>query len=83
MGRILFFIVLGLVVYVFFKSWQRKQLGDSPSKGGALPRVPQEQTIYQCRQCGSYAPLNEGVMIEGRFYCQAEHARQAGESLRV
>ena len=82
MGRILFFVVLGLVVVVFFKSWQRKQLDQHPKSSGRIPRQPADQAMHACQHCGSYAPLSEGVMISGRFYCQAAHAREAGENLR-
>ena len=81
MGRILFFVLLGLLAVVFFKSWQRKQLGQSGRSKGQLPKTPSEETILQCRHCNSFAPLSCGVMIEGRFYCQTAHAKEAGERL--
>lgn len=82
MGRILFFLILAAVAYIFFKSWQRKQISGA---SGSSPREkvlhnPRE-VMYPCKHCGAYSPLSEGVMLQGRFYCGIEHAKLAGEKM--
>lgn len=82
MGRILFFLILAGVAYIVFKSWQRKQVSGA---GGSSSREkvshnPRE-VIYPCNHCGAYSPLSEGVMLQGRFYCSADHAKLAGEKI--
>jgi hypothetical protein len=80
MGRIVFFIALGLLAVVLFKSWQRKQGGLSRDKTPRVPRAEGENVIA-CLHCKAFAPQSEGVMIQGRFYCQNQHAVAAGERL--
>ncbi|HEY1057908.1 MAG TPA: PP0621 family protein [Limnobacter sp.] len=84
MGRILFLVVLALLGWVFFKSWQRKQLGDKPTgnpqQKQGLGRNPVDN-ILPCKHCGAYSPMHEGVMMQGRFYCSFDHAKAAGEKI--
>lgn len=82
MVRILFFLVLGAVAWVAYKSWSGKPL----SKKTGTPPLPgrnEEATILTCKHCGAFAPLTEGVMVEGRFYCSKAHAQASGERLGV
>lgn len=83
MGRILFFILLAGLVYWFFKSWQRKQDQPDPvedRKQSSLGKKEKE-SIMPCKHCGAYSPMDSGVMLEGRFYCNLEHARAEGEKV--
>jgi len=82
MGRILFFILLGAVAWLVYKSWSAKQLtkdADKPS----LPGRNEEAAILSCKHCGAFAPMSEGVMLQGRFYCSKAHAKAGGERLDV
>lgn len=83
MGRILFFVALALLGYWLFRSWQRKQ--GQPDEVGQTKRTglkqKPEQTVLPCQHCGAYSPLDVGVMLEGRFYCNLEHAKENGEKV--
>ena len=83
MGRILFFAALGLLGYWLFRNWQRKS-DDEPQIGNKTDReISQKegQTVLPCRYCGAYSPQDVGVMLEGRFYCNVEHAKANGEKV--
>lgn len=41
-----------------------------PSDSGVRINV-----MLPCERCGVHVPETEGVRVEGRFYCCAEHAR--------
>lgn len=82
MGRVLFFVVLGLVAWVFYKAWvRRSQPGPKVGKTQDQPGLSRktEEEILACQHCGAYTPLSEGVMLQGRFYCGLEHAKASGE----
>ena len=49
----------------------KKQQNDEPfsaSRGSG-------HLMIGCGRCGLHVPENEGVRVQGRFYCCAEHAR--------
>ncbi|NJM31642.1 MAG: hypothetical protein HC848_00515 [Limnobacter sp.] len=81
MGRLLFFALLAGVLWLLFKRWKSRAGFANTTPESQLPKV--EQTIYPCRLCGAYSPLSAGVMLQGRFYCNAHHAKAAGERVKV
>ncbi len=81
MGRILFFVVLALLAVVVYKSLKRRNLDRQSSQSHQLPRDSRPADIRPCRHCGAYTPIEAGVMLEGRFYCGRDHAREAGEKI--
>lgn len=84
MGRILFFLGMGLLAWALFKGWQRRRLGEKSSLNAQQKRNidrKYREEIMPCQHCGAYSPLAEGVMMQGRFYCGVEHAKAAGEKV--
>ena len=73
MGRILFWILLGLVVYVAFRWWQRQ----SQRVSRRPPAPPISETMVRCDHCGINVPESEAVTAGGRRFCTAEHRRLA------
>ncbi len=67
------------------KKQMREQTGARPTGAGAahpFERVAQPQTtsagsslMRECVKCGLHVPENEGVRVQGLFYCCAEHAQ--------
>jgi uncharacterized protein len=49
----------------------KKQQNDGPSPASRSSG----HLMIGCEQCGLHVPENEGVRVQGRFYCCAEHAR--------
>ena len=73
MGRILFWILLGIAAYAAFRWWQRQG-----------PRVKQRrrpeaisETMVRCDHCGINVPESEAVQVGARRFCTVEHRRLA------
>jgi uncharacterized protein len=69
MGRIFFFLLLAVVVYLAWRSFQRRNAGDAKSASG--PGVP--QVMVSCAKCGLHVPRHEALPHNDRFYCCEEH----------
>lgn len=72
MGRIVFFVLLALAIYVGWRLFQAKQLARKRDDANA-PRLP----MVSCATCGLHVPRNEALRQDDRFYCCEEH-RGAG-----
>jgi uncharacterized protein len=44
----------------------------------AVPRATPEQKMVKCNYCGLYLPQSEAIAEADKFFCCAEHRRQAG-----
>lgn len=75
MGRILFFVLLAIAVYVLWKSLRRQSsAGDSAvRRTDASPA----QAMVSCAHCGLHVPRSDALPAGDRFYCCEEH-RQRG-----
>jgi len=73
MGRILFFLLLGVALYVGFRIWRsgQKRNADSAraSPGGA------SEPMTRCAHCGLNVPRSEAIGDAGRWYCSESHRR--------
>ena len=69
MGRLLFFLILALLAYLFIKSLGRTRTHDKP------PRKPGEQQMVRCAHCGLHLPENEAVSADGVHFCSDAHKR--------
>jgi uncharacterized protein len=70
MGRVLFFVLLALAVYLFWRSVQRR--------GAARPSSGKEQTpqvMVSCATCGLHVPRQEALLLGERYFCCEEHRR--------
>ena len=77
MGRILFFVLLGVGLYVAFRIWRAGRAG-SPSATGEEKKAVGE-TMVRCAHCGLNVPQSEALADRGRWYCSDAH-RQLGRS---
>ncbi len=68
MGKLLFFIVIGLVVFLLLKKKlsQRPQ-GDAPNKTSDI------ENMVKCAHCGVNLPRSEAIFSQGEFFCTPEH----------
>ena len=71
MVRILFWIVLGVVVYAVTKSWSRA--GARRARAADRPSEP----IVTCVACGLNVPQSEALVRGGEWFCTREHLEQA------
>jgi uncharacterized protein len=72
MGRLIFFLLLALVVYLAIRYLLRSKRPPEAARSAGEPMV-------HCEHCGLYLPRAEALQAEGRNYCSAEHQRAAGK----
>jgi len=72
MGRIVFFVLLAVAIYVGWRLFKAKQ-SQRKSGDASVPRLP----MVSCAACGLHVPRNEALRQGDRFYCCEEH-RGAG-----
>ncbi len=76
MGALRTFVFL---LIIFFGAWLvRRQLAHSARRWQQDRRKPKLVTeMRPCAYCGVHAPVSEGVVSHGAFYCSEEHRRAA------
>ena len=74
MGRILFFLLLAIVVYV---AW-RAMLARGRQRGASGPgQQPAPQAMVSCATCGLHLPRQEALALGDRYFCCEEHRRHS------
>ena len=71
MGKLLFLIGLGLVIYLLFKNYQRSL--NQPGNQPPAQRGPED--MVKCAHCGVNVPRSEAIFSQGEFFCTPEHQR--------
>jgi uncharacterized protein len=71
MGRILFFLLLAVAIYLLWRSFQKRGTGTRAQ--GATDGVP--QAMVSCATCGLHLPRQEALPLGDRFFCCEEHRR--------
>lgn len=67
MGRILFFVLIGLAIWLLWRGTQR--VGSRP--GGEDPRASERgEDMVQCARCGVHLPRSEAREEGGRLVCR-------------
>jgi len=73
MGRILFFVILGVGLYVAFRIWRGGQ------HRGAATHPPKAsgggEAMIRCDHCGLNVPMSEALADGDRWYCSEDHRR--------
>ena len=73
MGRILFFVVLGVGLYVAFRIWR---VGKQRGAAGSAPTPPAAgEAMVRCDHCGLNVPKSEALAEGSRWYCSEDHRR--------
>jgi uncharacterized protein len=66
MSRLLLLISIAVVVYLLIKSFRKN-----------APQQDKERTIAEdmvrCAHCGVHLPKGESIVVEGNYFCCAEH----------
>jgi uncharacterized protein len=73
MGRILFFLLLAVGLYVAFRLWLA---GSRRNAGMHRPQAPATgEPIVRCEHCGLNVPQSEALGDGTRWYCSEAHRR--------
>lgn len=74
MGRILFFVLLGIAAYVVYRWWRASQRVEQRRAETTASSEP----MVRCDTCGLNLPRSEALAAGGRWYCSEDHSRRAG-----
>lgn len=74
MGRILFFLLLGVAAYVAFRVWRT---GPRRDTAAGNPAKDASESMVRCAHCNLNLPRSEALAESGRWYCSEAH-RQLG-----
>jgi len=74
MGRILFWLLLGAVVWWLVRAWSgghQRRRGQS----GGVQGAPSEtaESLVACRQCGVRLPKSSALLAEPGYFCCKQH----------
>ena len=73
MGRVLFFVLLALAIYLLWRSFQRRDRDEPSRQPRADDRAP--QAMVACATCGLHLPRQEALLLGDRYFCCEEHRR--------
>ena len=78
--RILFWLVIGFLVYAWFKQMMRPRMRgkDKAAPGAAAPgAAAQVESMVRCGHCGLHLPASESIKDDaGTAYCSEQHRRE-------
>jgi hypothetical protein len=78
MGRILFFLLLALAIYVGWRLLRSQRPGGA---GGGSGPARGPEAMVRCEVCGLNVPQSEALAAPGstpqRWFCCEQHRRQA------
>jgi uncharacterized protein len=72
MGRILFFVLLAIALYLVWRALQRRDR-TPPSP----PPADTPQAMVSCATCGLHVPRREALLLGDRYFCCEEHRRNS------
>jgi uncharacterized protein len=77
MGRLLFWILLGIVAWAGMKHWTRVGVRRGRREGGSESAA---ESMVRCEVCGLNVPESDALSRGGRWFCSREHleGRQSG-----
>lgn len=73
MGRIVFFVLLALALYVAYRLWRAGQCRDDAGRDERSP--PSAEPMVRCEHCGLNVPQSEALADGGRWFCSEAHRR--------
>jgi len=79
MGRIFFFFLLALAVYVGWRWWRAQRIRGPARRGGERQRIA--ESMVRCEVCGLNLPQSDALPGPGqdptRWFCCDDHRRRA------
>lgn len=81
MQKLLFFLLLGIVVWVVVSRARRDGAPRArPGEHTVTPGLAED--MVRCGNCGVHLPRSESFASQGRFYCSDEHRRLGAQGGR-
>lgn len=68
MARLVFFLLIGVLVWVY---WRQRQRPSAPP-----PAAPGAEAMRQCAECGLHLPDSLALPGKGGHYCCPEHRQR-------
>lgn len=93
MGKILFWVLLGVAAWFAWQAWQRadrarlareareaEELERRERDAAATAQVAGPEAMVRCARCGVHLPRSEAVADGGELYCGAAHRQAARDA---
>lgn len=75
MGRILFFVLLGIAVWLAWRWWA---VSSRRARRGDAERRNDGERMVRCDLCGLNLPQSEALPLQQRWFCCEEHRQRGG-----
>ena len=73
MAKLLFLLLLAALAVVVWKL----MVASGQRRTAAKPASRELETIVRCSRCDVHLPRSEAIVVDGRFFCSAEHERES------
>ncbi len=74
MGRILFFTLIAILLYIGWRAWRLKKINQEKVPVTSKPETPVEpHKMVRCDNCGLYVDIKDSLEFDGHYYCCKEH----------
>ncbi len=67
---------LMLIALFFIVVWALRK-AQMPRSGAQSPVSREPERMVKCAYCGVNQPVSESILTQGRYFCCAEHRREA------
>jgi uncharacterized protein len=72
MGKLLFWLLIGLLIYILWRGAKRRSERRAEDQRASAPEIEQ---MVRCEVCQVNLPRSEAILSHGRFYCCEAHRR--------
>jgi len=80
MGKLLFWIVVGLAIYVGYRLFlvsRRRSERAAQQAASKREREAQGEPMRSCAHCGVHVPQSDALVYGGRYFCSSAHRDEA------
>lgn len=74
MGKLLFWLLIGLVIYALWRGAKRRDQRRNEDQRASALAVEQ---MVRCEVCQVNLPRSEAILSHGRFYCCEQHRAES------
>lgn len=70
-----YLVVIGVIAFVYYFFIKKKPVIGSDSSSNTTDA--QADDMVECVVCGTYAPINESILSNGKYYCSKECLKES------